>query len=149
MPSSLVQPLALKQQPKEYLAHLLIRRLGPKFGHGQGVRHGSQLVDFVIIWKLKADFHSVHRQRPGIAQAPLMVNHQPLVHRLNVFGRGCIKAFVRQVNGVVIKPITGFFVHSRIVRWVCRGGHSYFPRVAMEKIFASFVPETTGNSHVA
>lgn len=68
----------------------------------------------------------MHRQRPISAQPMLMVEQQPLVHRLDVIVRRCFEAGVGQVKRLIEKFFVNV-VHVGIFHSLRQRRYSGFP----------------------
>lgn len=106
--------IAFKQQSIKDSPDFIKGWLRSELGHGKGIGCFSQLVDLIIIGKLKADFHLMHRGRAVIARAPAVIKRKPVEYPFDMFVGRLLKVRIRKVDGLIKKHIGGFFVHINL-----------------------------------
>ncbi len=129
--SFIAGPFAFKKQREENLAHLFVGRFGTELGHCKRVRRFCQLVDLIVVRKLKSDFHLVHRRHAGSTKPPAPMHHKALERPLNVVvARFLAKRSVGQIGGALVQRICNLFVHGRMVQRGFSFFNSHFPTLA-------------------
>lgn len=72
---------------------------------------------------------SMHRHRPSASRSPLMVEHEPVIDRLDVVVGRVRKGPVGQIDRLLKQAIANVFVHPLSVPGRQGRGNSYFPSV--------------------
>ena len=72
---------------------------------------------------------SMHRHRPGISRSPLMVEHQPMIDRLDMVVGRIREGSVGKVYSLFKKAVANVFVHPLSVAQRQGQGNPYFPSV--------------------
>ena len=71
----------------------------------------------------------MHGHRPSVSRSPLMVEHQPVIDRLDMVIGRIHKGSIGQIHGPLKKAVANVFVHPRSVPGRQGRGNSYFPSV--------------------
>ena len=103
---------SLENQRPENPANFVVGRVVSKLRDCQHIGSFGKLGDFIVVRKVKTDFHSVNRNGSIGAEASLPCPHKSFKHSFDVFGLGVVaKRLYRQSFSFVHQGVAGGAVH--------------------------------------